>query len=188
MPDGDNHDLGSDRAPQPRAPSRRDFPDARARSCESGRAAFGRRPLRRLGNCSSRRCTWLGCRVGAGLRPGRQKEQRVAITVLVRGQANAKVDVRLGMLHLTTWADGRYGCSFGDSDALLDSDRPEVEKRHSEPVGRCDRQGSPSAGHRPGEGDRTRGRRNHLGSGRCADVDAAVLAPRVGIVAKIELS
>jgi hypothetical protein len=98
------------------------------------------------------------------------------------------MDVGLGMLQLPARADGRHGCAFGDSGALLDPKRPEMEERHRVSVERLDRQRPSAPGHRPGERDRTCGRRAHRSAGHCRDVDAAVLATCVGIVAEIELS
>jgi hypothetical protein len=92
------------------------------------------------------------------------------------------------MLQFPTRADGRYGCAFGDSGALPDGKGPEMEKRHRVPVGSLDRQRPSAPWDRPGECHGAGGRREHRAAGHCADVDATVLAARVGIVAEIELS
>jgi hypothetical protein len=98
------------------------------------------------------------------------------------------MDVRLGVLQFPTGADGRYRRAFGHAGAPLDCERPEVEERDGVPVRSLDRERPPTSWNRPCEGDCPRGGRAHRAAGGGADVDAAVLTTRVGVVAEIELS
>jgi hypothetical protein len=92
------------------------------------------------------------------------------------------------MLRLAARADGADGLTLADRRAAGDADRPEMDERHRIPVGGSDGDHAPADGHRPGEGDRAGGRRAHSRFRRSADIDAAVLAAGVGIVAEHEWS
>jgi hypothetical protein len=109
----------------------------------------------------------------------RQQRQRVEIAVVVGGRADPEMDVRHVELRRAARADGADRRPLVDLRALRDRDRAEVRQRHGQRVARQDRHCPAArrdrAGERHGPGDR----RRDVGSGRGADVDAAVLPARV---------
>jgi hypothetical protein len=96
------------------------------------------------------------------------------------------VNVRAAHLGLAGRSDGPDGIALGDCGAPGDRRRAEVDERHRQAVGGLDRDGLPvdrdGAGERDGPGDR----RPHGHAGRSADVDAAMLAAEIGVVAELE--
>jgi hypothetical protein len=126
---------------------------------------------------------WRG-RLGR-LRP-REKTQRVHVPVRVRGDADAQVDVGLGVLGRPARADRADRLSFADRRAALDGERAQVEKSDGEAVRRPDRERESAAGHGPGERHRSGGRRAHGRALERTEVDAAVLPGGVRVVSQDE--
>jgi hypothetical protein len=141
-----------------------------------------RRRRRRL--CRHRRRR-LGRGRGSEL-PRRQQAQRVDVAVLVGGDADAEMDVGLGVLRLGARPDRPDRVALGDHQALVDEQRAQLGVRHREAVRSPDRDHAPVAGHRPGERDHTRGGSPHRGVDRRPDVDAAVLPARIRVGAVAE--
>jgi hypothetical protein len=134
------------------------------RGCRRGRARRRRGHARR-------------CRRG---RPARRQEpERIDVTLLVRRDADAEVDVGHGHLGVAARADRADGIALVDGGAPRDEQRSEMRERDGIAVRGRDRDAQPRARNRARERDRSRRR---CGDGRAAiagDVDAAVLAGRV---------
>ena len=128
------------------------------------RLAFGRRLLWRSG-------------------PSRQKRERVEIPVRVRSQADAEIHVRLGHLRLAARADRPDDVPLLDCGSDRDADRAQVDQGDGVPVLGTDRHAAPLARQLTCEGDDPGRRCAHVGSRRRADVDPAVLAAGVRVVA-----
>ena len=143
------------------------------------RCRHRRRRLRRAG--AGRR--WAA-RVGD--RPRRQQRLRVDVALLVDGDPDAEMNVRLRFFGLSARADGGDRGSFAHRVALSDGDRPEVLERHGVPVRRLDRERPAALGHGAGEGDDARGRSRDGRSEIAGDVDTAMLARRVRVASEGE--
>jgi hypothetical protein len=137
---------------------------------------------------SRRRGDRVGCRFTfrrrrrSGLPDGQQRK-RVEIPVRIGGQADAEMDVRLRSFGLAARADRPHDLSFADSRSNGQANRSQVDEGDGIAVRGADRQAEPLAREAAGVGDDPRGRSAYLGSRRRADVDAAVLAARIRVVA-----
>ncbi len=150
------------------------------RGCRRGRRLPGRHGRRRRDRRGSGRGPGSGDRVGRGRAgAGGQERERVEIPLLLRGPAEAEMDVGLRDLDLAARPDRADPCPFGDRGALGRADRAEVRQRHRVTVGRLDRDALPRGRDRPGEGDRPRGGRDDRRAGVASHVDASMLAGRV---------
>jgi len=120
------------------------------------------------------------------LRGLRQQRERVDVALLVRGNPNAEMDVRLGPLGLPARSDRRDGSAFGDRVALANGEPAQVLERDCVAVGGSDRKRLPSSWNRARERHRARGRRSHRSTEVARNVDAAVLAGRIGVAPQDE--
>ena len=115
--------------------------------------------------------------------PDGQQRKRVEVPVRIGRQPDAEMGVRLRSLGLATRADRPYDLSFADSRSDGQANRSQVDEGDRIPVLGADRQAEPLARQPAGVGDDPRGRSAYVGSRRRADVDAAVLAARIRVVA-----
>jgi hypothetical protein len=97
------------------------------------------------------------------------------------------MNVRDVVLGRAARADRGNPGAFDDRVALTHNRRPEVRQRHRVAVASLDRQRPAADRHGACEGDDPRRRRQHRSSRGRADVDTAVLAGHVGVVAETEL-
>jgi hypothetical protein len=98
------------------------------------------------------------------------------------------VDVRLAHDRVGAGADRAHDRSLGHDVAALDGHCAELEQRDRVALGRPDRHAQAAAREAAGEGDRARGRRANWSAHIGADVDAAVLAAGIWVVAEREAS
>jgi hypothetical protein len=183
----------------------------RRRSTRRRRGRLDRfRGLRRLGDCRSRRDvgrrslglggsgrrgrrdvgrgrdTGQDGRRGLRRRPSdrgsrRQERERIDIALVLASDPQAEVDVRLGEIDHAARPDGADDGALGHVRPARDADRPEVHERRGVPERGLDRDGLPAGRHRAGECHDSLGRREHVGSARSAEVNAAVLPGRVRV-------
>jgi hypothetical protein len=124
--------------------------DRRCRSdgrCRSGQRCR-RRGRRRVGSWGRdhrrrrRSHEWRrgenGRRSGRRARPSRQKRSGIDVSLRLRGNANAEMDVGLRELRLAARADRPDGVAFGDGGVRRDRDRAEMRERHGVAVRRLD--------------------------------------------------
>jgi hypothetical protein len=116
----------------------------------------------------------------------RQQGERIDVSVGLARNAHAQVDVGVGDERVVARADPGDDRSLLDDLPTRDEDLAELQERDRVAVGRQDRDRPAPAGHHPCEGDSSRGGRPHVGAELTADVDAAVLAAGVGVVAQDE--
>jgi hypothetical protein len=181
---------GHPHRPRPRAGSCQ-HPARHGRTCRRGRhrgrlfaCAHG---LRHLGRGAARRRSRRRNR--CGLRrsdPRRQQCERIEITVRLRCHAHSEMDVRLGMLGVAARTDRADHVPFRDRRRHPNPDRPELDERHREAVRGTNRQRESRPRHEPRKADAAGGRGAYVGPRRRRDVDAAMLAARVGIVRRLE--
>lgn len=174
---------------RPGADGRRDRPER----AHTGRATSTRgRPRRthplgpdghRGGHRSRRRGDRVTCRRRLRRRrPGGEQRERVEVPVRVGGQPDAEVNIRLRSFGLAARADRPHDLPLDNRRSDRQSDRSQVDEGDRVPAFGADRQAEPFARQPAGVGDDPRGWSAHLGSRRSADVDAAVLTARIGIV------
>jgi hypothetical protein len=96
------------------------------------------------------------------------------------------VDVGAGRDRVAALADAAHHGALLHGLALSDEELAELEQRDGVAVRRLERDRLSAARHGPGERDRSRSRGAHVGSELAADVDAAVLATGVRVVAEQE--
>jgi hypothetical protein len=125
---------------------------------------------------------------GLRLRDRRQEQQRVEVALRVCRPADAQVEVRHRQLRDAARPDRGDRIALGDQRAPSDTQRPEMQQRHRVAVGRLDRQRLAPGRHRAGERDGSSGRRDHRRALRSTDVDPAMLAAFVRVVAEAELA
>ncbi len=174
------------------------------RGCVSGRAVFGRRRHRCLrSRCRRGRRSRLGNERGS-LRLGRfsrcrrgdvcdrrrpccrrdarrQQGQWIDVSLRVARHPRAEVHVRLRQLDHAARPDATHNRRFPHERPARDSDRPEVDERGRIAKRRLDRHRLPTGRHRPGKGHHTLRRGEHRAATGRTQVDAAVLAARVGV-------
>jgi hypothetical protein len=114
-------------------------------------------------------------------RTRRQQAERIDVSVRIGGDAHAEVDVRLQSDLVAALADHADFCPLPQGAAALDARRPELEQRHGEAIIGRDRHCAAAPGHEADEGDRPADRCQHGAAELRADVDASVLASRVGV-------
>jgi hypothetical protein len=127
---------------------------------------------------SRRRLRWSRAR--------RQQRQRVDVTMLVGRDPDPEVDVRRFRDAIAALADRAEGVAFADLCPLLDRCRLELQQRDRVPVAGSNRHRATAVRNAPDERDRPCRRRAHVAADVGGDVDPAVLAARVGIVAERE--
>lgn len=143
-----------------------------------------RRRRRRLGR--------VGWAVGGRRRSGigsdahRQQRERVDVSLLVGGHADAEVDVRLGPIGLATRPDRGHRGSLRHGVALANEEGAEMLERDCVPVCSPDRECLASLRHGPGEGDGSRCGSTDVGIEISGNVDPAVLAAGVRIASEDE--
>jgi hypothetical protein len=96
------------------------------------------------------------------------------------------MDVRDIVLGRSARSDRAHLRSFPHNLALADGDLAEVYERHGVPVYGLDRDDSPVRAHGAGERHDSSGGCPHGGGHLVSDVDASMLAARIGIVAEGE--
>jgi hypothetical protein len=158
----------------------------RLRRCR-GRSRLGRRGrrlrFRRGRGCGRRR----GCRRRVGSTPRREQAEWVDVRVAV-ADPNPEMDVRRSVLGLAGGPWIRNRVAFGDGGALPDTKGPEMGQRRPVAVVRQDRDGEAVRRYRPRERDLARGGSTDRAPVPQPDVDAAMLARRVLVVADRERS
>jgi hypothetical protein len=110
-----------------------------------------------------------------------EQRQRIDVTVRVARRANAEVDERLAALHhsaRTHCADDR---AFPHQGTARHSKRAEVEERRRIAEWCLNRHGLAARRNGPRERDDALGRREHRRARGRAEIDASVLAARVGM-------
>jgi hypothetical protein len=189
-----------------RAAGRRDGPDVRGSKSGHG---LGGRDRRRLGGSRRRkhRGRWRWRRPGSGRRrrlggrdrrrrgcrqrrsgssPRREQRTRVDICLPL-----ADTDAEMHIGHVVLDCSRRTGLgdrrALGDERAAPHEERPQMGEGRLVPVGRRDRHGEAVRRNLAGERDLSRRRRPNDGGLSHGDVDAAVLAPGIRIVAEREL-
>lgn len=149
----------------------------------------GRRPR---GNDRRSLCNHRGRFFARRRRPGRrnlgagQEEQRVDVPIRFRAPPHADMDVGHGQLHRAARTDGSDCVALRKAGAATHGDRAEMQERDRVIVLRLDRDRPAAHRHGPGEGDHPGCRGEHGRSCWGADVDPAVLARRIRIVAEQE--
>ena len=156
--------------------------DAARPSRGSARLNCRRRRSDRLGRGRSLLRRLLGrVRLRLAHRSRGQKRQRVDVTVRLRGQAYAEVDVRLAPLGLAARADRGHDITFFDRGARGDADRADVHERDRVPVFSTNCEAEPFARHLAGERDDAGCGSAELGARSACDVDPAMLAAGVRV-------
>jgi hypothetical protein len=97
------------------------------------------------------------------------------------------MEVRGRMLGLSARTDRADRLALDDLGCPLHACGAEMRERHGVAIGGLDRDTPAAHRHGSGEGDRAAGRREDGSAGGCADVDAAMLARRVGVRSEHEL-
>jgi hypothetical protein len=143
-----------------------------------GRRRGGRRRLRR-----DRRSRRSGSRRSRRRRRARGEERGGIDVRLAVAGAHAHVDVRHVVLGLARGPTGCHGLALGHRVAPLDEQSPEVRERRLVPLGRRDGDGQAMRGHGPGERHIPRCRSPDGRRTTERDVDAAMLATGVRVVA-----
>jgi hypothetical protein len=149
------------------------------------RCGFGRRSRRHrlAGSGGVRNCRGGGLagRRRRGRDARRQQGQRIDVALRIARHTGPEVHVRLRQFDDAARADGSHHRRFSHERPARHSDRPEVDKRGRIAKRRLDRHRLPAGRHRPGKGHHALRRREHGVAAGCAEVDAAVLAARVGV-------
>ena len=116
----------------------------------------------------------------------REEAQRVEVPVLVVRPPDAEVHVRRVRDRVRALADAPDAHALRNGVAAPDRDARELEESHGEAVTRLDRQRAAAVRDRARERDgAANGRVHGVANGR-ADVDPAMLAARVGVIAEDE--
>jgi hypothetical protein len=149
--------------------------DGRRHHLDCCRLLRGRRGGRRR-----RWCRWWRRRLRR--RPRRQQRHRVDVPVRISRVADAQVNVRLRPLGVAARPDRSDHVSLHDGRPDGDADRAEVDERDRPAIRGPHRQAQPLARHSSCERHGAARGRTHVGTGRSADVDAAVLSARVRVV------
>jgi hypothetical protein len=168
-----------------------------------GRLGRCRRSRRRRRHVDRRRCVrrWSRRRRNSGRLNGRrrrsgrrlrwsrarrQQRQRVDVSMLLGRDPDPEVNVGRCRNAVAALADRAEGVAFADLCTLLDQRRLELQQRDRVPVAGSDRHRATAVRNAPNERDRPRRRGAHVAADVGGDVDPAVLAARVGIVAERE--
>jgi hypothetical protein len=118
----------------------------------------------------------------------REQRERVDVTVRVRRDPDAEVDVRLRVLRIARGPDQADRRPFLQRSLRLDRDRAQVDEGDGIAARGPHGDGAAAARDGAGEADDATDRRAHLRARRAGDVDAAVLSPGVGVVSEHERS
>jgi hypothetical protein len=149
----------------------------------------GRRLLRRDRRGSGRgrhRGLGLGLGDGRGLASRREQPERVDVSLLVRGPADAEMDARHGLLGRAARAHRPDGGTLAHRVTLRNADLAEVDERDGVAVAGEDRDAAAVGRQRPGEGDHAGRRRAHRRPFGPSDVYPSVLPGRVDVRAEVE--
>jgi hypothetical protein len=163
----------------------------RRRGVERRRLGARRRFGNRLGEGGHRshgggRCRRRGLGRRRRLRARREQAERIDVAMRIGGNPHAEVDVRGEGDGVGALADGADDGALGDDAAAQDADRAELEKRDRIAVRALDRDRAAATRDHADEGHVAPDRRAHRAPHRTADVDAAVLAARIDVVAEDE--
>jgi hypothetical protein len=144
----------------------------------------GRRVARRLrngrsGNGRLDRSVGLRRRRGGG--PLWQEAERIDVALIVRRHAHAEVDEWLGRVDDPARPHSAHDRTLGHDRSARDADRAEMDERGRVSGRRLNGDRLAAGRHRPRERDDAFGRREHVRTTRRAEVDAAMLARRVGV-------
>ena len=152
--------------------------------CRNGRGRCGRSAGRSRRRC---RCDgWNGRRSRGRSNRRRQEQQRIDVAVRILGAPDAEVDVWYVVLDLSGRTDRADDRLLAHGLAAPNARRTEMRQSDGVPVGRLDRHDFAAYRHGAGERDGAgRGRKDGL-AGPSADVDSAVLARGVRVVAEDE--
>jgi hypothetical protein len=120
-------------------------------------------------------------RIGATARG--KKPERIDVSLLVRGDSDAQVNVGGPELGLPGGTDDADRGAFLHARAAGHHERAQVDQGGGVPVARSDGEGEPAAGNRAGKRDRSAYGRDHRPADGGADVDAAMLTAGVRIAA-----
>jgi hypothetical protein len=115
-----------------------------------------------------------------------QEAQRVHVPIRLGAPPHAEIHVGHGQLHHAALTDGPDGVALRQARAATHSDRAEMHERDRVTILRLDRDRPAAHRHDPGEGNHAGRRGEHGCSRRGADVDPAVLARRIRVVAEQE--
>ena len=129
-------------------------------------------------------CLRLSCeRFGEGRQAGSrgEKPKRIEVTLVLRGDADPQVDVRLCYFGGPARSDGSDDGTLVDGHTAEHADRAEVNESHRESVRCLNRHGLATGRHRSCEGNRPACRGEHRSAGGSCDIDAAMLAARVRV-------
>ncbi len=110
-----------------------------------------------------------------------EESQRVDVSLLLRRDADAEVDVGLRQLGLVGRADSPHRGALRDCQPLRDAYRPEVRHRHRVAARRLDRDDEAVVRDLPDEGHASGGGCPDVRAVLTGDVDAAVLTRGIGI-------
>jgi hypothetical protein len=98
------------------------------------------------------------------------------------------MDVRLGDFGLAAGPNRADEVALGDRTALSNAQGPELDEGDRVTLGGSNGDGATARRHGARKGDPSARRGDHRRAEGCADVDSAVLASGVRVVAEIELS
>jgi hypothetical protein len=115
-----------------------------------------------------------------------QEEERIQVPIRVGAPPHAEMDVGHRELHHAARTDGPNDVALRQARAATHGDRAEMQERDRVTILGLDGDRPAAHRHGPGEGDHPGRRREHGRSRRGADVDPAVLARRIRIVAEQE--
>jgi hypothetical protein len=142
------------------------FRDRRPSACRVFGSRLGRRAIRlRHG--------------GRQADPRREESERIEVALVLRGDADAQMDVRLRGLRSPAGPDRPDRGTFRDDRIPDHADRPEMSEGHGQPVRCLNRHTLATRRYRPGERDGAGGRSENRRAGVAADVDATMLATGV---------
>jgi hypothetical protein len=167
---------------------RRRCGSARRRRGRSRRRSGSRRCGRSAGRSRRRRRYdgWSERRSRGRCSRRRQEQQRIDIAVRILGAPDAEVDVWDVVLELSGRTDRADDRPLAHGLAAPNARRAEMRQGHRVPVGRVNRRDFAAHWHGSGERDGAGRRREDRLSGPSANVDSAVLARGVRIVAEDE--
>jgi len=163
-----------------------DTPDTGLRSVWRGRdRRLGRLRRGRCGTDRSRLRPARRRRARRSLWP-RQEEERIQVPVRLAASPHAQIDVGHRQLGLAAWADRADRRALRDRGAAPNRHGAEMQDGDRVAVLGLDRDGPAADGDGPCEGDDSGCRREHRCPRGRSDVDSAMLAGRVRIVAEQE--
>jgi len=142
--------------------------DRRLDACVGFRSRLGRRALRL--RCRRRRAD-----------PRREKCERIEVALVLRGDADAQMEVRLRGLRRPARPDRPDGGAFRDDRIPDHADRPEMSEGHGQSVWCLNRHTLATRRYRSGERDGAGGRSEDRRAGVAADVDPTMLATGVWV-------